>query len=310
MTALRGRTCLVLGAGGFIGSHLCHALLRAGALVHGFGRRPAYPDSLPAIRWSTGEFNDRAALARAVDGEEVVFHLLGGTTPEVSNTDPVADLTMNTIGSVQMMELCRAAGVRRIVFVSSGGTVYGIPRSVPITEAHPTDPISAYGINKLTVEKYLGLFEHLHGMTATVLRVANPFGPYQSPQRRQGVIAALIAGCLAGRPLEIWGDGLVVRDFLYATDLAEAMVAAAEYDGPGRVFNVGSGIGRSIREVAGDITACLGLPPAEVVYKPGRKADVPANVLDVSLIRREMGWQPRIAWEDGLRRTAAWIGSL
>lgn len=308
MTLLSNTACLVLGAGGFIGSHLCRALAASGARLHGFGRRPAFPDALPPMRWTTAEFADRVALARAVDGAELVFHLLGGTTPEVSNKDPVADLTIHTVASVQLLELCRAAGVRRVVFVSSGGTVYGVPAAVPIHESHPTEPISAYGINKLVVEKYLRLYERLHGLEAIVLRVANPFGPYQSPFRRQGVVAAMIETCLARRPMEIWGDGQVVRDFLYAEDLAEAMLTAATYAGPYRIFNLGSGTGRSVLEVVEGVCTALAVAQPTLVHKPARVADVPVNVLDIGRARQELGWEPRTPWLLGLRRTADWIG--
>ncbi|MBD0275188.1 MAG: NAD-dependent epimerase/dehydratase family protein, partial [Acetobacteraceae bacterium] len=148
---LRGASCLVLGAGGFLGGHLCRDLLRRGASVHGFGRRRSYPEAVEGARWTTGEFSDRAALARAVDGAEHVFHLLGGTTPESSKKDPVADLTAGAGASLHLLEICRAAGVRKVVFLSSGGTVYGIPAAVPIREDAPTDPISAYGVSKLAV---------------------------------------------------------------------------------------------------------------------------------------------------------------
>jgi UDP-glucose 4-epimerase len=304
---LAGTSCLVLGAGGFIGGHLCHALIRAGARVHGFGRRPKFPDALPTMRWTTGEFSDRAALAVAVDGSEIVFHLLGGTNPEVSNKDPLADLQVNTVASVQLLELCRAAGVLKVVFVSSGGTVYGIPEVVPTPETAPTDPISAYGINKLMVEKYLHLYHHLHGLRAIGLRVSNPFGPYQSPYRRQGVVAALIETYLNRRPVELWGDGRVVRDFVYISDLAEAIVRAASYDGPHRIMNIGSGIGRSLLEVVKSIGIALDMPEAMVVHKPGRRADVPSNVLDTSLARNELNWEPRTEWITGLQLTADWI---
>jgi UDP-glucose 4-epimerase len=304
---LAGTNCLVLGAGGFIGGHLCHALVREGARVHGFGRRPKFPNALPTIRWTTGEFSDRAALAVAVDGADIVFHLLGGTNPEVSNKDPIADLQVNTVASVQLLELCRAAGVIKVVFVSSGGTVYGIPEVVPTPERAPTDPISAYGINKLMVEKYLHLYQHLHGLRTIALRVTNPFGPFQSPYRRQGVVAALIETYLSGRPVELWGDGQVVRDFLYISDLAEAIVGAARYEGPHRIMNIGSGVGRSLLELVKSIGMALDMPDAMVVHKPARRADVPSNVLDIALARQELGWAPRTEWMTGLQLTADWI---
>ena len=233
---LQGVACLVLGAGGFIGGHLCQELQRRGAVVHGFGRRRSYPEALDGMRWTAGEFADRAGLARAVDGAEIVFHLLSGSTPESSNRDPVADLVAGSVASLHLLDICHAAKTRKVVFVSSGGTVYGIPASVPIREDAPTNPISAYGVSKLATEKYLGLYRHLHGLDYAVLRVANPFGPWQDPDRRQGVIAALMQAALNQRPAEIWGDGAVVRDYLYAADVAEAIAQVAAYTGRHRTF--------------------------------------------------------------------------
>ncbi len=304
---LDGVACLVLGAGGFIGSHLCHALVQAGARVHGFGRRQSFPDALPPLRFTTGDFSDRAALALAVDGAEIVFHLLGGTNPEVSNKDPIADLQTNAVASVQLLELCRAASVRRIVFVSSGGAVYGRQDVMPIAESAATDPISAYGINKLMVEKYLQLYAGLGGPTAVSLRVANPYGPLQSPFRRQGLVAAISESVLAGKPVEIWGDGQVIRDYLYVEDVAQALLLAALYEGPEHVFNIGSGIGRSVREVADSICHILGRPAARAVHKNARRADVMANVLDAGLAARALGWSASTMWADGVLQTAAWI---
>ena len=260
------------------------------------------------MRFTRGEFTDRAALAVAVDGAEVVFHLLGGTNPEVSNKDPVADLQANIIASVQLMELCRAAGVRRIVFVSSGGAVYGVTPPVPIAEDAATNPISAYGINKLMVEKYLQLFAYLNGPAAIILRVSNPFGPYQSPFRRQGLIAATIETVLAKRPVEIWGDGQVVRDFIYVGDLAEAMVAAASYDGPEQVMNVGSSVGRSVLDVVHAVRVALDRPEISVVHRTSRRADVPYNVLNTDRARHCLNWTPRSEWTASIRATAGWIG--
>ena len=304
---LEGVTCLVLGAGGFIGTAVCRALAQTGARIHGFSRRQAFANSLPPMRFTAGEFTDRAALALAVDGAEIVFHLLGGTNPEVSNKDPIADLQINTVASVQLMELCRVAGVRKIVFVSSGGAVYGRQPTVPIAETAATEPISAYGINKLMVEKYLQLYSYLGGPKAVSLRVANPYGPFQSPFRRQGLVAALIEAVIAGNAVEIWGDGRVVRDFLYVDDVAEALLLAAIYDGTETVLNVGSGVGRSVQDVAESVCALLGRPDTKLTYRNARQADVAANVLDVRRINAELNWSAGIAWADGVLRTADWV---
>jgi UDP-glucose 4-epimerase len=200
--------------------------------------------------------------------------------------------------------------VRKIVFISSGGTVYGIPHEVPIPESASTDPISAYGISKLAIEKYLALYHYLYGCDYSVLRVANSFGPYQSPHRRQGLIAAFMHRIARGQAVEIWGDGRVVRDFVYIDDVIDAVLAAAVYGGSHRVFNVGAGIGRSVLEVVTDIADVLGRPDVAPIHKPGRATDVPVNVLNIALIQREFGWSPRTDWRQGLRLTADWIRSV
>ena len=275
--------------------------------MHGFGRRKSYPEALDGIRFTTAEFSDRASLARAIEGAEYVFHLLAGSTPESSNRDPVADLESGVSGTLHLLAICRAAGVRKVVFVSSGGTVYGVPASVPIEESAPTNPICAYGVSRLAIEKYLHLYQHLHGLDYAVLRAANPFGPWQDPERRQGVIPAIMNSVLHERPAEIWGDGFVVRDYIYVGDVAEAVALVATYSGEQRVLNVGSGVGRSVLEVVRDIVAVLGGQSAKVLHKPVRASDVPVSVLDTALIRRELGWVARTDWLTGLELTAAWL---
>lgn len=310
LAALAGKTCLVLGAGGFIGTNLCRALAAAGASVRGFGRPPLYPAALPPLSWISADFGNHGALSDALDGVEVVFHLLGGSIPAAAERDAVTDLRTNAAQSLELLEHCRMAGVKRIVFISSGGTVYGVPRHVPIAEDHPTDPISVYGIHKLLVEKHLGLMAHRHGIRAVVLRASNPYGPYQAPGRGQGLIATLISRRLAGQPVEVWGDGSVTRDFLHVADLVDAMLLAALYDGPHSVMNVSSGKGRTVLDVVSSIDAVLGLQGAEILHKAGRVVDVPANVLDTALIRRELGWTVRRDWMQGLAETAEWLRSV
>lgn len=306
---LRGAESLVLGAGGFIGAHLCAALLAKGAVVRGYGRRQHYPEAIDGVRWLPGDVADRVALARAVEGCDLVFHLVAGSTPESSNKDLVGDLSSGVAPTLHLLDICREAGVRKLVFTSSGGTVYGIPNRIPIDETAPTDPISAYGIGKLAIEKYLALYHRLHGLDYTVLRIANAFGPYQDPDRRQGVIPAMANALLRGRPAEIWGDGQVVRDYLFAPDVCDAILAAAEpaFDGRSHVFNVGSGIGRSVTEVLDDLGSVLDIASPPRVHRAARAADVAVNVLDVGRIRRELGWAPRTEWFEALRATVAWL---
>jgi len=307
---LDGTRCLVMGGGGFLGVHLANALVRQGAAVRAFGRALTNPNELDErVHWSCGHFEDPAAVAEAARGQEIVFHLLSGSVPGQPGQKPTSDLETNVLGTLRFLDICNAAAVRRIVFASSGGTVYGPSDRYPIPEAAPTDPISAYGVGKLAIEKYLALYQHLYGLEYFALRIANVYGPLQSPSKRQGVVAAMLDHALAGKPLEIWGTGEIVRDFVHIDDVVSAFLLAATYDGPHRVMNVGSGTGLSINQVASDIEAIAGTGNLERIYRAGRAADVPVNILDISLITRETPWRPRCSWHDGLHSTARWMAA-
>ena len=305
---LGGMRCLVVGAAGFLGHALAAALCDRGAVVEGYGRLSE--DDRPRdarVNWTNAAFADLSALARAVEGQEVVFHLLGSSIPESSNRDPAEDLLANVFATIKLLDLCRGTSVRKIVFASSGGTVYGIPQVIPTPETAATEPISAYGISKLATEKYLALYHRLHGLDYHVLRIANPYGPGQSPFKKQGVVASILHHALCGQVLEIWGTGEVTRDFIHVDDVSAAFLHALHYSGEERVMNVGTGAGRSVNEIVTDVQAVLGLDDVAVVRKPGRAADVPVSILDTTLITRATAWRPRVAWIDGLRDTAAWM---
>jgi UDP-glucose 4-epimerase len=305
---LNGLRCLILGGGGFIGTNLCHALSNRGANVQVFGRTWTIPDAVgPRLVRTNGLFSDEAALARAVEGQEVVFHLISGSLPESSNREPSADLIANVLGTIRLLDICMAEGVRKVIFPSSGGTVYGIPASVPIAETSPTDPITAYGISKLAIEKYLALYHRLHGIDFCVLRIANAYGRHQSPYKRQGVVAALLNRALSRETLEVWGTGEVVRDFIHVDDVVAAFLHALHYNGEHRIMNVGSGVGTSINQIVRDIERLLDRGALMKSYRPSRSADVPVNVLDISLIKRETNWQPRVRWLQGLEDTLRWM---
>ena len=301
-------SCLVLGGAGFIGSHLAEALLQAGHRVRIFDR--PHLDRLPAFLQRgefevfTGDFLNPRTLSPALEGSEIVFHLVSTTLPKTSNDNPMYDVESNVMGTLRLLELCRQQGVRKVVFASSGGTVYGVPRSVPIDESHPTDPICSYGIHKLAIEKYLQLNHRVHGLDYCVVRPANLYGPRQRLDIAQGAVAVFLDRALRGKPIQVWGDGSVVRDYLYVGDAAEALLKAAAFEGEPRLFNIGSGAGTSLTQLIKEIEALLGRA-VPVEYTAARSLDVPANVLDASLARRHLGWAPRTSLAEGLRRTHA-----
>lgn len=303
---------LILGGAGFIGSHLCDALLLAGCSVRLFDRLGAQPfrEFLKSeqIEWLTGDFNSKVDIERAVEGCQLIYHLVSTTLPKSSNEDPYYDVTTNVAGTVRLLDAARHAGVERIVFVSSGGTVYGVPRDIPISENHPTDPVSSYGIGKLAIEKYFHLYHSLYGLDYTILRLANPYGDRQRVDSSQGAVAVFLSHAIQNRPIEIWGDGTVVRDYIYIVDVIDALLKAASHQGEHKLFNIGSGQGKSVNGILAAIEALLERP-IERVYLAGRPYDVPINVLDISRARKDLSWAPQVSFETGLAATLRWLSN-
>ncbi len=299
--------CLVTGGEGFIGSHVVDRLVQQGHEVRVFSRsRGRFRGPLENVEYIWADINNTTALASALQGVEVVLHLAWSTLPKTSNEDPALDVTHNVVGSIRLLKGCAIAGVGRIVFASSGGTVYGMPRALTIREEHPTDPICSYGISKLAVEKYLSLFHRMSGLEWITLRCSNPYGERQNPAKQQGVIAAFLAKAARGEGIEIWGDGSIVRDYVYVGDVADAFTRAIASAQQARVLNVGSGKGLTLNEIAEMVIRITGRNP-EVQRTEARNVDVPANVLDIGEAKRVLDWLPTINLVDGMERTWSWI---
>ena len=302
---------LVTGGNGFIGSHLVDALLAQGCQVRVLDLFDRRFSRLPqGVEWIRSDINTEYAIREAVVGMDTVIHLAWTSIHETATRDPLMDITTNLQPSVRLMDECCHAGVQRLIFLSSAGTAYGRARYLPVNEEHPTDPISAYGITKLAVEKYLHLYHHLYGLDYVVLRPSVPYGPGQDPRRRQGAISVFLYRVARGKPVEIWGDGTVVRDYFYIDDLVTAILSAATLDTKGeRVFNIGGGRGYSLNDLLQVIAEVTGRQ-AEVVHGPGRPFDVPALVLDTTRAARYLQWAPQIELAVGVARTWSWIRSL
>jgi UDP-glucose 4-epimerase len=297
--------CVILGGGGFIGSHLASSLLRRGYKVRTFDRlERIVPDSdieTADLEWFQGDFQDQKDLASALEGVDVVYHLISTTIPQSSNENPLYDIQTNVVATLQMLDLMLELGIRRIVFVSSGGTVYGVPQRIPLTEDHPTNPICAYGISKLSIEKYLALYNHLHNLDYTILRLSNPYGAGQDGMRGQGVLAAFCSAVKQGLPLQIWGDGSVVRDYIHIDDVCEVMSGVLSYSGPERIFNIGSGVGASLNQLV-DVLRQVSDAAVAVEYLQARNCDVPVNVLDIARAEHTLSWAPQIDLYQGVSR--------
>lgn len=304
---MNAEKCLVLGASGFLGSHLCEALIKNKQKVRAYSRTQKIDANLPSsIEWITGDFLSSQNLHEAVYGCDVIYHLISSTVPATSNLDPMYDVQCNVIGTLKLLEIAVAEKVRKIVFVSSAGTIYGIPTFLPIKENMPTNPICSYGISKLTIEKYLYMYSELYGLDYSILRLSNPYGEKQSATKIQGVIPVFMKKILDQEPVEIWGDGEVVRDYIYVHDVIDALLKAKEYVGEQRIFNIGSGNGRSLNQVLLSLEKIMD-QKVERLYKPQRKIDVPTIMLDISLAQEHLKWTPQIDWEKGLAKTHEWI---
>jgi UDP-glucose 4-epimerase len=300
---------VVFGGGGFIGSTIVDKLLDGGHRVRIFERPRVEPyrqfKETEQLEWMSGDLASLHDIDEALEGMDAVFHLVSTTLPKSSNDDPIYDVQSNMISTLQMLNAMVAKKIKKIVFISSGGTVYGSPQYLPINEKHPTEPIVSYGITKLAIEKYLKLYQELHGIEHVVLRVSNPYGERQRLETAQGAVAAFLHRALSCQPIEIWGDGTVTRDYIYIGDVANAFIKAMEYTGTKTVFNISSGRGLSLNELIRKVEKVVGRE-VEHRYLPGRPFDVPSSILCNELAKAELGWEPEITMAEGLERTAKW----
>ena len=308
--SIGSRRVLVLGGGGFIGSAVCDSLLKEGYSVRVF-ERPRIPPyryfaTDERLEWVNGDFLSNADMRNALAGVDAVVHLVSTTLPKGSNEDTIFDVQTNVVGTLQVLNLMVELGVQRIVFISSGGTVYGVPKTLPVTESHCTDPVVSYGITKLVIEKYLALYSRIHGITSVVLRVANPYGPRQRVETAQGAIGVFIHKAINDESVHIWGDGTVVRDYVHVNDVASAFCAAVAFNGErSTIFNIGSGRGESLLDLLTAIERRL-KKTISVEFLPYRNIDVPANILDISRARDQLGWAPCIGLNRGIDETVDW----
>lgn len=304
MNKLSGSRILVLGGSGFIGKNLCRALVHQQAVVRCFSIDDPFAngflnDLKGKIEWVQGDFNDTHTIQQAIQNIDVIFHLICTTLPESSNKDPLFDLSSNVLPTLGLLDLIKEPAVKKVVFVSSGGTIYGIPDRVPIPEGHVNQPICGYGIHKLMIEKYLYLYHQLYDLDYRILRLSNPYGKNQISNCPQGVIGNFIYKALHGYQLDIWGDGTVVRDYIYIDDAISAFIKILNYTGSHRIFNIGSGEGYSLLDIISLIEEITGTK-LKVNFHPSRSVDLPINVLDISRAQSELSWKTRTTLKTGI----------
>ena len=299
---------LVLGGSGFLGSHIVDKFL---AEKHDVVVYDLYPErfrrSPHGITFVTGDFGNVGALDELIStGFDAVIHCVSTTTPKSSNESPEFDIQSNVIGTLYLLDICVKHKVGKLVFMSSGGTVYGDIGNVGmVSEDHAVRPMCSYGVSKLTIEHYLDVYKHLRGLDYVALRLSNPYGERQSPLRALGALTVFLHRTLKRQSVEVWGDGAVTRDFIYVGDVANAVYLATTHKISG-IFNVGTGVGLSLREILHEISNVVEREPS-VDWLPPRPFDVPRIVLDATKLRKAIGWNCHTSFSDGIRITADWL---
>lgn len=298
----------VYGADGFIGQHLVRRLIGRGSQVRAVSRRfdRDFSDEIEGkADIVVADLSQPLAMASSLQDVNTVVQLMSSSSPGLRNDHAVADIAENVVPHVEFLENCLSAGVKRYVFISSGGTVYGPNAPVPTPETAPTNPISSHGLTKLVVEKYIQMHGHVDGLEYVILRVANPFGPGQTFRKGQGLVPAIIDRWQKQQPVRIFGDGAARRDYIFIDDVIDAIEAATALPGqPQMILNVGSGETRSVNEVVEAIEAATG-SALKREYVEARSTDVDVACLDITRAREVLNWAPKTEFRQGMMRTVA-----
>jgi UDP-glucose 4-epimerase len=304
------KNCIIYGGAGFIGSHITDELLNKGYRITVFDKinssRKNLEHILDKIEFIEGDFNNEVDIENSIKNKNYVIHLVSSTLPADSNLNPFYDVESNLKSSLHLFEECAKNEVSRVIFISSGGTIYGNPVKLPINEKHQTNPITSYGIIKLTIEKYLALFKNMKGLNYKILRFSNPFGERQNPIHGQGLITTLLYKIKKKKSIEIWGNGTVIRDYFYIGDGAKAIHNSIIDKSTNNIYNISSGEGLSINQILDKFRRVLKLD-FEVKYKAERKFDVKKNVLDNRLAWKFLKWRPETEFNTALMKTWRYI---
>lgn len=301
--------CCLIGGGGFIGVHVANILLSQGRQVTVLDTRSAPIHLSKTAKYVVGDYGHKETLRRALTGADTVINLSYASVPSTSIEDPIQDILSNLPAAVRLFEIASDCAIQKIIVISSGGTVYGPAQGLPLTENHATNPISPYGVTKLAIEKYGHMFHWLKELPVVTVRPANAFGERQKPFVGQGFIATAIAAILSRKGIALYGSAGAIRDYVHVEDVADGIVAVLEHGQPGAIYNIGSGEGRSNKDVLEEIlphAESLGLP-LQIKTLPARRFDVEANVLDSTKLHIDTGWNIRIPFHEGIQRTWDWF---
>ena len=302
------KICLIGGAG-FIGTNLAIHLSQTDEVTV-IDRDEKFFTTLKSlnlpINYKVASFDINSDFNSQVEGQDIVYHLASTVIPGNSNYDIGAELDANVIVTCHLLDACVRQEIKKVVFISSGGAIYGKKGTCPIQEDMVTYPISSYGVQKLAIEKLLYLYRYQKDLDYRIIRLANPYGPYQRPNGKLGVVTTFVYKALTSGRLEVYGDGTVVRDFIYIEDAIRGILKIVNGENDIRVFNLGSGKGTSVNEVIEAIRTTI-RSDLTVEYIAGRTTDVPVNYLDISRYEGIYGKLDPLSLEDGIKKTAEFM---
>jgi UDP-glucose 4-epimerase len=304
---------MITGGQGFIGSHLVDSLSMSGKdniVVLGRSElaRGSFIDQ-SLFSYYKIDTADDTLVAKIVKKHdvEVVYHAAWGNLNAGAQKDAIEDINLNVISSVKLLDVCVKAKVRRFIYLSSGGTVYGVPQAELVTEEHPKMPFSAYGVSKLTVENYLRMYSMFYGIESVVVRPSVPYGPRQNPLKGQGAVSTFLYKAINRQPITIWGDGSAARDFFYISDLIDALVACLTVPSDtNAVFNLAGERLYKLSDLIHLISQEIDIP-VEVIYEGGRRVDIPSIKLATDRANNILGWSSRTDIKEGMRKTLNWM---
>lgn len=301
---------LITGGFGFIGSETTLALCKNHE-VSIITRSKSIPKHLEGvaskIKIFNGSFDEQNLLDAILPEIDLIIHTACTTVPENSTINPVHDIESNVISTIKLLESSKKHLVKKIIYLSSGGVVYGNTHEKKITELHPTNPISSYGVTKLMIEKYIQYYSTIYNIDSTIFRIANAFGPNQSGKNNQGVIAHWLRKCKKNEPLEIWGNENIVRDYVYIDDIVNAIITSIDENING-IYNIGTGNGISLRKLAETIIEIIPTHSTiKTVSSNSRSFDIEYNNLDCSLYISKSNWIPKVHLEEGIIKSFAHI---
>lgn len=302
----------ILGAAGFIGTNLSlnlardqkNNLLLVDQNLDYFARE--LKNNYDNIKMIESDFDKTTDFEKILEGQDIVYHLVSTSIPSNSNMKISEELTSNVVTTAVLLDACVKMNIKRLVFISSGGTVYGKSISCPINEDESLKPISSYGLQKVTIEKLLYLYRYIYGLDYRIIRLSNPYGPYQRPNGVLGALTTFTYKALSNDEITVYGDGSVVRDYIYIDDAIRAILNIVNSDSSYKLYNIGCGYGTSINQLLTIISESLGRK-LNVKYTQGRKVDVPVNYLDISRFEREFGKIQTVSLSEGIHKTADFL---